>query len=277
MKESEQSAFSANMFKMKNPLNVDWRRANPLTIAHDELHESPPLTLEELSWPKAGQLEGKSGEIYRSSAQLFVHELLQFRDGRECLRAMVRELAQHLNWQISLREAFHSHFASQLEVEKWWALKLVEFTGRDLSQTWPSEVSRRKLEEIIHPTVEVRAEAKDLPLRTEMSLQTIIMEWDFSRQAGVLHERVQQLFLLRARVSQDVVNLVDDYRRALESYLKERGKEGFSVTGKQSLRGPDRTALETMRELDVLDIRREQLAVKVGLDKMDAANDSVMR
>ncbi len=210
-----------------------------MAVAHEELQNAPPLTMEELSWPSAGELEGRSGNTYRSSAQFLVHELLQFRDGQQCLRAMVRELCQHLNWQLSLLDAFHPHFASQLELEKWWELKLVEFTGRELSQTWPSEVSRRKLEEIIHPTVEVRTGAKELPLRTEVSLQTIIKEWDFERQAGVLRERVKQLYLLRTRVSQDFVYLVDDYRRALEFYLKERGKEGFSVTGKQSLRGPD--------------------------------------
>lgn len=277
LEQPQQAVSSANMFKIKSPLDVDWRRANPLAVAHDELRDSPPLTLEELSWPKAGQLEGKSGEVYRSSAQLFVHELLQFRDGPECLRAMIRELARHLNWQISLREAFHAHFASQLELEKWWALKLVEFTGRDLAQTWPSEESRRKLEEIIHPAVEVRTGGKDLPLRTEVNLQTIIKEWDFSQQAGVLRERAQQLFLLRARVSQDLVNLVDDYRRTLESYLKERDKAGFNVTGKKSSRGLDRIAQQTLRELDVLDIRREQLSLNMETDKTETVNASVKR
>ncbi|HZQ47714.1 MAG TPA: hypothetical protein VFC07_11920 [Verrucomicrobiae bacterium] len=277
LEKPEQSAASGNVFKVKSRLNVDWRRANPLAMAHDELGASPPLTLEELSWPKEGQLEGKEGEVYRSSAQLFIHELLQFKDGHECLRAMVRELAQHLNWQISLRDAFKSHFASQLDLEKWWALKLVEFTGRDLTQTWPGGESRRKLEEIIHPTVEVRTGTTDLPLRTEVSLQTIIKEWDFPRQAGVLRERSRQLSLLRARVSQDLIHLVDDYRRALETYLKERDKAGYSVTGKRSSRGPDRIAQEALRELDVLDIRREQLREKPELDKTAATNASISR
>lgn len=275
LEQPEKSASSGNMFKVKSPLNVDWRRANPLAVAHDELHASPPLTLEELSWPREDQLEGKAGEVYRSSAQLFIHELLQFKDGHECLRAMVRELARHLNWQISFLDAFQSHFASQLELEKWWALKLEAFTGRDLSQNWPSVESWNKLEEIIHPTVEVRTGAEDLPLRTEVSLQTIIREWDFARQSGVLHERARQLFLLRARVSQDVVHLVDDYRQVLEAYLKERDKAGYNVTGKQSSRGLDRVAQETLRDLDVLDIRREQLRQKPEMDKTAAANASV--
>ena len=272
LEKPDQSISSPGVFKVKSPLDVDWRRANPLAMAHEELHHSPPLTLEELSWPKPGQLEGKPGEIYRSSAQLFVHELLQFKDGHECLRAMVRELPQHLNWQISFRDAFHSHFASQLELEKWWALKLVEFTGRDLSQTWPSAESWKKLQEIIHPAVEVRTGAKDLPLRTEVSFQTIIKEWDFQRQNSVLRDRVQQLFLLRGRVSQDFIYLVDDYRRVLENYLKERDKAGFNVTGKQSYRISDRIAKETSGNLDILDIRGEQLRLKLESDKAETAN-----
>ncbi len=275
LERPEQSISSANMIEVNSKLDVSWRRADPLKVAHEELRDVPPLTLDELSWPKPGQFEGQAGEIYRSCAQLFVHELLQFKDGRECLRAMVRELSQHLNWQLAFRDAFRSHFASQLEIDKWWALKLVEFTGRDLSQTWPSDVSWWKLDEIVHPIAEVRTEAKNLPVRTEVSLQTIIREWDFARQAGVLHEREQQLQMLRTRVSQELVYLVDDYRRTLEGYLEKKDNVGFSLTGRKAALGSDKNARKTLQELDALDNRREQMRPKVKLASGGAAEASV--
>src|SRR4051812_28481522 len=45
------------------------QRVNPLTQAHSELREVAPLTLEQLSWPEKGQLDGEAGEAYRNCAQ----------------------------------------------------------------------------------------------------------------------------------------------------------------------------------------------------------------
>lgn len=108
--------------------------SNPLIKTHEAMMTLPPLTLEELSWPQPGQFDGSAGEAYRACAQLFVHDLLQLNDGHQCLRNFLGELPLHLNWQIGFLRAFHSHFATQLEVEKWWALQVVQFTGRDLAR-----------------------------------------------------------------------------------------------------------------------------------------------
>ncbi len=234
-------------------------KRDPLTMAHDELRARPPLMLDELSWPQNGHLEGEAGESYRCSAQLFVHELTQLKDGRACLRAMIPELARHMNWQMAFLDAFREHFGSQLELEKWWALQLAGFTGRDLTQAWPRAESWRKLDEIVRPMVEVRTAMDELPLRTEVTLQSIIAQWNFAQQAGVINEKIQQLFVLRTRVSQDLILLVDDYREALDGYMKRRIKESAS---KQAKLRPDRLdsiAKDTLLQLDLLDARREQL------------------
>jgi hypothetical protein len=258
------------------PVTREGVRDNPLTQAHQALHNRPPLTFEELSWPAEGQLDGEAGESYAGSAQLFVHDLLQLNDGRECLRSMVLELPRHLNWQISFLDAFHSHFATPLELDKWWALRLVNFTGRDLSQVWSHEESWRKLDELIHTTVEVRTKLDELPMRTEVTLQTIIREWDFAQQVPVLQDKVQQLSMLRNWVSQDVVLLVDDYRLALDAYLKKRVKSGAIRTRKAQLTlGLDRIAQDGLTQLDALDARRQQLAPKPPPDATITANTHV--
>ncbi len=252
--------------------SLSWRKSNPLARAHDELRDLTPLTLAELSWPRAEQLEGEAGEAYRSSAQLFVYELLRLTRGPACLRTFVERLPSHLNWQISFLEAFHSHFAGQLELEKWWALQLVDFTGRDPSQTWPSGESWQKLDEIIRPPVQIRTRADELPLRGEVTLQTIVREWEFSRQSRILREKIQQLLLLRLKVSQDLVPLVDGYRRTLESYLRNKEKMNVTPMGRMPTgRGMDGIARETVERLDLLDTRREALRANPKPPRTDTA------
>lgn len=273
----EQVISSANVIQVKSKLDVSWRRADSLKLANQELHDAPPLTWEELSWPKPEDLDGKAGEVYSSSAQLLVHELLKFKDGRQCMRDFIRALPRHLNWQLAFRQAFHGHFANQLELEKWWALKVVDFTGRDLSQTWPMAESWEKLDEIVHPTAEVRSGPNSLPTRTNVNFQTIIRNWDFGRQTAVLRERAKQLGLLRGRVCQEMVGLVDDYRRALEGYLEKRDRVGFDLFGKTATFGTGRNVQGALRELDVLDIRREQMRPKQETAKAETGSQAVSR
>jgi len=243
-------------------------RRSPLATANEELRAHPPLTLEELTWPADGQLEGDAGEAYRSSAQLFVHELTQLDGGRASLRDMIGELARYLNWQMAFLDAFNSHFKTQLELEKWWDLRVVTFTGRDLTQTWPAAESWDKLDEIIRPAVEVRTAINELPLRTQLSLQAIIRQWDFAQQADVFTQRIQQLFILRTFVSQDLISLVDGYRQVLDGYMKARAK---TSTGRRVVLGLDSIAKETIAQLDTLDARREQLRpVQQSVQSADA-------
>ncbi|WP_150107688.1 hypothetical protein [Pedosphaera parvula] len=242
----------------------DERRIHPLTGAHEELHQFPPLTLHELSWPQEGQLRGAYGETYRSSAQLLVYDLLALPNGRTLMSNFINALPLYLNWQIAFRTAFQSQFATQRDFEKWWALRLVSFTGRDLSNIWSPEESFKKIDEIIRPSVQVRTAEDELPLRSEVSLQTIILEWDFLMQSQVLEVKIKQLGMLRTQVSQDTVTLVDNYRKVLEGYLKERNKGWFARLGRrQSTPGLDKVAQQITGQLDLLDREREQLRPKL--------------
>jgi hypothetical protein len=235
-------------------------KSNPLAGAHENLRTRPPLTLEQLSWPAEGELDGEAGESYRDSAQLLVHDLMQFDDGRACLCNLIGDFGRYFNWQMAFLDAFRGHFASQLEFDKWWALRLVTFTGRDLTQTWSHEESWKKLDEIMRPTVEVRTVTDELPLRTEVTLQSIIREWEFAQQVAILNEKVQQLFVLRTRVSQDLIYLVDDYRQTLDAYARKRAKYVVGHRAKiQVITGLDKVGQEMVQRLDVLDARRQEL------------------
>lgn len=232
--------------------------ADPIAQTVDTLRVIPPLSLDELSWPREGQFAGQDGEAYRCSAQLLVHELLQLRDGRAAMQALLPELSRHLNWQISFLTAFHGDFANQLELSKWWALRLVQLTGRDVLQTWSVEESRERLDEVLHPSVQIRASSRDLPERSRVSLQTAIRDLDLPSQKMLFPETLRQLSEVRLRVAGSLVNLVDDYRRVLGGYLFQRDRGVAFPLGKGSNGSQlDGVARDVIRELDGLDQLRK--------------------
>jgi len=243
------------------------RKVNPLARVHDHLRGQPPLTLEELSWPAEEQLAGEQAELYRNSAQLFVHELLRLKDGRACLRAMLAGLARNLNWQTAFFRAFDAHFQRQLDLEKWWALQVVHFTGYGPAQHRSNAESCQELDAVMRTPVQVSVSSDTLPQHAEVSLQAIIEGWDYPRQRNALQAKIQQLWMLRLRVSPLAVTLVDNYRQVLEAYLSEAGKTGFAPATKPVRPAFRRMVEQTIRQLDALDARRETLR-----NSPDAAN-----
>jgi hypothetical protein len=161
-------------------------------------------------------------------------------------------------------------------------LKVVGFTGRDLSRTLSAADSWHKLDETLRTTVQIRTAADELPMRTEISLQAIILDWNTAQQSEVLKEKLEQLYKLRSsvtqnlglviedyqtktnvqplQVSQNLIFLVDDYRKVLEDYYKKREEAGFFKKSKlQITPGGDRDASETINRLNALDGVREEL------------------
>jgi hypothetical protein len=233
------------------------RLPDPLKAAHELLRSNRPLTFDELSWPADNGLAGEAGEIYGASAMLFVRELVRLPDGPACFRAMFDDLPRHYNWQFAFLTAFKSSFKRPLEVEKWWTLKTVSFTGRELSQVWSSEEAWQKLDEALKTPIEVRATTNAAPSYGVATLQTIIREWQRARQAEALQDRDRDLAALRLRVGPDLATLIDEYRRALEIYLREPDKAILSsVFG---IPGTERSSEKAIKKLDALDARRALL------------------
>lgn len=240
-------------------MRVIW--VDPLEQARRSLRERPPLTLEELSWPTGEKLAGEAGEAYRRSAQLFVTELLRLQDGRDCLRTMLDELAGCYNWQTAFFRAFRAHFARQLDLEKWWSLQVVNFTGRDPSRLLTVEESWRKLDQIVRTPVEVRRAADELPARADVPLQTIVLEWDQIQQTPALQTKLRDLELTRLRAAPELVGLIEDYRKVLGSYLRRRDQVGLILTSTTRDTNAKLKILmrETVKQLDALDARRAAL------------------
>ncbi len=231
--------------------NALW--SNPLGHAQRQLRTHTALTFEQLSWPTAGQLDGAAGETYRCNAQLVVDRLMSLPDGPANLRTMLETLPRYYNWQTAFLNAFRSDFPNLLDVEKWWALQVVQFTGLDLTQTWPVDESWRKLDEILHAPMDVRTEKTELPMRTEVTLQSVLRQRGSAQQVQLLQRKLRDLDLLRLRVPAEVRPMVEEYRRVLQNYLQKRG--AITVTQSGAVVGPQTE--ETIRQLNVLDVRRE--------------------
>jgi hypothetical protein len=236
------------------PWVVEEVNYQPLARAHARLRTNTPLTLEQLSWPGEEASRGRRGEVYRHCAQLFVHELLQLPRGRPLMNAFIRNLAQHYNWQVAFLETYHDHFSSLLDLEKWWALQVAHFTGRELDVTYSYGDSLVRLNQVLRFPVEVRLATNDLPLRGAVSLQVVIQEWDGNRQVEALEQMLSDLALLRTRIAPELVPLLDDYRLTIESFLRNRNRTGLYLP-----KGTNRQASliqliwRTTKSLDELD------------------------
>ena len=251
-------------------LKLDERRTNSLYWARVVLGSQPPLTFEELSWPADDQLSTEASEVYQSSAQLFVDRLLEFKDGPASFRALLGELPKHLNWQLAFLDAFKAHFPNVLEVEKWWAVQVSHFTGRELEQTWSSAESWKKLDAIIHAPVQVRTGGGEQPLRTEVDMQALLRDANGLEQSRFCRQKLDSLDSLRLRASPELVRLVDDYRQAINTYLeKQKITNPFLRVRKFHELVVNRAARDLIRQLDDLEVKRQ--AFRPVPPKPDAA------
>jgi len=228
--------------------NVSARRNNPVEKAFAALKSRPPLSFHELSWPAEDQWSEESAQVYRSSAQLFLHQLLELKEGRESVRAMLSKLPQRLNWQLAFLDSFQSCFQRALDVEKWWALQMVHLGRRDLEQqTWSFEESQRKLDDALHSSLEIHTGTNEMPLHTSVTLSAVIRDSDHLAPARPLQATVRDLDLLRMRIAPEFIPVLDKYRQVLETFLQRQGR-----SGKKASQGDRQQAIAQLEELDSL-------------------------
>jgi Zn-dependent protease with chaperone function len=119
-------------------------------------------------------LNGDDGGMYLASAQLFIHDLLALKAGPDKIRALLAQLAAHENWQSAFFTAFREDFRRPLDVEKWWALRVVSFAARAPGPQWTPAVSRDKLDAALAVPVNIRYASNSLPSYAEISLQAVL-------------------------------------------------------------------------------------------------------
>jgi hypothetical protein len=239
---------------------------DPLAGARETLRIYPTLTFQQLSWPTGAQRSGDDNGAYRASAQLFVNELLDLKDGAVRLRAMLQKLPQFYNWQTAFQSAFGENFPKPLDVEKWWALQVVSFAERDPGPQWTPAVSREKLDEILSVPVEMRAASNALPAHAEISLQAVIRNFDSARQMAILQTKLRDFELAQLRMAQQLAALTDGYRRVLAAYLGENNRVAPAPSWQKGSGSKRAGAHETLKKLDALDALRRTVEAAIKPD-----------
>jgi hypothetical protein len=116
----------------------------------------------------------------------------------------------------------------------------------------------KKLEQALLSPIQVRTGPTELPLRGEASVQTIIREWETARLTETLTSKIGELDFVRLRANTDLATLVDEYRQTIAAYLQSSLKNPVVLAFGEKA-GLNRSARETIKRLDALDVRRESL------------------
>lgn len=245
-----------------NNINVNWLarkavRRDPLKDARERLRTHAALSFSKLGDPAPDQLPEEPWKTYQVCSQLFFTQLAQLNGGRAALVQFLWLLPHHLNWQTAFLTAFKPQFPRLLDVEKWWAVVLVHFTGLDPMNSWSREVAAQKLDDALRPPVLVAANRKDLPHRARMTVQQIISEWDYLRQRIILKQTATQLLMMRFKTPVEMAALVDEYRATLDNYLTRHDQLGAarSLPGSPPTRA-DLLARDVVKRLNELDQQR---------------------
>ena len=235
-------------------------RPDPLRGAREVLRRRPALKFDDLCRPAAAMLSPENVELFRACSQVFVHELLRLRTGRECLRDMIVRLPQNLNWQTTFLQAFNPHFQRLIDADKWYSLTIANVASRDLLSRWPVETSLKQLDEILATQVQVRLDAAELPINATVTLQRMMSEWDDAKQHPLIAEKIGHLLALRPRVAVELGDLVEAYAEVLQKHfaaLKPKSKSARQDA--DSARKLPAKTRALLRRLDELDARRTEL------------------
>jgi hypothetical protein len=237
------------------------RGLDALSSARRVLQNFPALNFDQLSWPNDAQLIGNDDGVYLASVQLFVDELLELKNGPDKMRAMLAALPSCENWQSAFFAAFRENFRSPLDVEKWWALRVVAFAAHAPGPQWTPKVSCDKLNAMLLVPVEVHESPDALPSHADISLQEAIRSFDPPRQTEILQIKVRDLELAQLRLTPALAAVAADYRRALVDFL---GEHKTKIGIRREPQRHSKTKPDTLlKKLDALDARRHAVEAQL--------------
>jgi hypothetical protein len=252
--------LDASVISPNRPVVRTRVQKDPLAAVRARLQTHTPLTVEQLNWPAPDQFEEERTAQYEASAHLFVRELLRLRGGPDGLTRMLTLLPEHLNWQLAFLRAFQSHFERLIDLEKWWALVLANFSGYDPAQKWSRPESLQRLDEVLYTPVQVRLATNEIPHDSQVSLQVVLAEWDYPQQVPVLRTKVVRFVEMKPHLAPEVAALADDYQAVLEVYLRGQARAASEPVSWPGLAGATPALAHTaLRRLNALDDRRQRL------------------
>lgn len=194
-------------------------KVDPLAGPREIFAKNRPLSFEEISWPE--HLDPEKAELFSPSSQLLVHYLLEQKHGRTAMTHFLGLLKHRRNWQTALFESY-SEWRSPVDIEKWWAVTIVQFTAIDPAFAWPRPAALQHMENALRVPVQVHSASESLPVNSTTDLSRVFLSWDNLQQEVGLQTAHRQLRALRPRLPADLVDLNDQYCAAIESYLSQQ-------------------------------------------------------
>jgi hypothetical protein len=251
-----------------NGVQVRWQSRSPavrqpLKEVRERLQQYAAFSFTRMAEIDPVQLSEETWKTFQASSHLLVDQLLTLPNSRNLFGIMLAQLPHHLNWQIAFLNAFHSHFPRMLDLEKWWSVVLIRFSGLDSANAWSVEIALGKIQQSLNPPILINQQPDELPRRANLSVQDIIDRFDYLRQRILLQDVIRQLQLLRTYTPLPVVPLLDGYRQTLQDYLQRRDRAGIArrLSGIPPL-DADRLVREIIDKLDALDQQSAELAVR---------------
>jgi hypothetical protein len=253
---------------LQSDLSGKVRGLDTLAFAHHVLENNPALTFDALTWPTDRQVNGEDGGVYLASAQLFVHELLRLDRGPEKIRAFLAQLSGHLNWQTAFFSAFQDDFQRPLDVEKWWALRVVAFAAHDPGPRRATTESNGLLAELLSVPATWRTTSNSLPVHVGISLQTALRNFSPADSGFILETKIRDLEIAQFRLGPPFNVLAAQYRRVLVEYLggTKRAPPMLAANKHASVMLPRASLKETVKKLDALDAARRETETRLSLD-----------
>ncbi|MBM3822045.1 MAG: hypothetical protein FJ404_03985 [Verrucomicrobia bacterium] len=239
---------------------VSIAQGDPLEMVRTYFSTNRPLTINELSLPGQVELVAGGGLTYSLSAHLLYFELSRYHANRAPLVQYLSRSGHYLNWQSAFLESYRNVFPTMLDFEKWWAITVVNFTGRDPRRSWSFQESMKQLDDILKTPAQISIQPRAAAQHSTVSLQTMINQWDPAQQTFLFRKKISQLHLLKTRCAEEILPVVEDYRLTLDTYLARRQRAGYApATKSQGLPSLVVLAQETVRRLDEVDGRKAAL------------------
>jgi hypothetical protein len=234
------------------------------------LRTNAPLSFRELTLANGSQFTGNRSSVYAASAHLLVKELLRLEPQRKPASHFIGSLCRAWNWQTAFYASYQPWFATPLEAEKWWSLTLLDFTGQQQAMNWDINYTMQHLESLLLTPAEIRVATNDLPHRASLPLADLVRTWRVSDQEAALRPKIAQLEGLEFRSNAFAIELIHDYKIAIQTYLDKIGGKDFSPGQRNNRQQQLRVAgIEFLQQLDRLDTRRQKL-LKTAANRLAA-------
>lgn len=236
-------------------------KTNPVKTAKSRLKTIQPPEFGQFTSPGPEFSSGINWMIFQDASLVLTWELLNLPDGKARYCHNLRLLKNYRNWQLAFLEAWKGQFSNLTDVEKWWALVLVNSRKDPGKNAWTLKQSIEKLNEILsEASVSTIAQINQPRHPSTIHLQQIAESWAPMVQIYFFERIAAQLKAFELAADPVVAELAGRYRITITDYIRQ--PRIYAFFGKDA---PSRSDLRVLKKrLNYLDNEREQLQLNAS-------------